>query len=66
MVASGQVVNVSGASGPLDFDPKTGDPVADIDVESICTEAGKSLWKSSGMAFDAANEKLVGSIASCQ
>lgn len=65
LLTAGQTIDVTGASGPLDFDPRTGDPIADIDVQTMCVSDGQTAWVSSGLAYDAVGDALVGAVKAC-
>lgn len=59
-------IDYNGASGPLDFDEKTGEAPSDIQIwclpKSQSTgEAGSAL--SSGLSYSAAGDKLIGAVA---
>lgn len=59
--AAGEI-DYSGASGPLNFDPKTGEAKADIDIWCIGRNGAKeAIFVSSGEHFDATQNMIVGS-----
>ncbi|MEO5726465.1 MAG: hypothetical protein ABI134_12920, partial [Byssovorax sp.] len=65
-VANDGTIDYNGASGPLDFDNKTGEAPSDIQIWCIPKDqstgkAGSAL--SSGQSYSAASDKLVGVIA---
>ncbi len=60
-------IDYNGASGPLDFDNKTGEAPSDIQIwclpkDQSTGKAGSAL--SSGLSYGAASDKLIGVIAS--
>ena len=58
--ASGEI-DYNGASGPLNFDPKTGEAKADIDIWCIGRNASmEPVFLSSGQHYDATANQLVG------
>lgn len=60
-IQSAGSIDYNGASGPLNFDPKTGEAVADIDIWCIGRNAqDKATFLSSGAHFDATTGMIVG------
>jgi len=60
-IQSAGEIDYNGASGPLNFDPKTGEAKADIDIWCIGRNAeGKATFFSSGQHYDAQSEAIVG------
>lgn len=55
-------IDYDGVSGPLDFDPNTGEAPADIDVWCIDTA---NAFVSSGQYYDAVTGKVVGAKTAC-
>jgi branched-chain amino acid transport system substrate-binding protein len=69
-LGSGGSFDIEGASGPLDFDLKTGDvKAANIDVWCVGKDGnGAPVFVSSGRLFDAATSTMTGTynVAACQ
>jgi branched-chain amino acid transport system substrate-binding protein len=61
-LASGNAIKFTGASGPLDFDPQTGEAPSDIDVWCI-SQQGAPAFRSSGVYYSAASSSLIGTFA---
>ncbi len=60
-IQSSGEIDYNGASGPLNFDPKTGEAKADIDIWCIGRNAqNMPVFLSSGAHFDANTSKIVG------
>lgn len=60
-IQSSGEIDYNGASGPLNFDPKTGEAKADIDIWCIGRNAQMDpVFLSSGAHFDANTSKIVG------
>ena len=60
-IQSSGEIDYNGASGPLNFDPKTGEAKADIDIWCIGRNAqGKATFFSSGQHYDAEGDMIVG------
>lgn len=53
---TGNAIDFSGASGPLNFDTKTGEAPGDIQIWCV---SGNSKFENSGIFYDAATSKLV-------
>jgi branched-chain amino acid transport system substrate-binding protein len=62
----GGSINFDGASGPLDFDPATGEAPSDIDIWCVDIDSGtgQTLFVSDTQHYDAAMGEVVGA-ASC-
>lgn len=54
---AGSTIDFNGASGPLNFDTKTGEAPSDIQIWCISQSQG---FKNSGIYYDAAQSKLIG------
>jgi branched-chain amino acid transport system substrate-binding protein len=65
LLVAGGKIDYDGVSGPLDFDPNTGEAPADIDVWCVVVDAGKNIFKSSGQYFDSTKNAVVGSKTNC-
>ncbi len=60
-VGSGGSIEFHGASGPLDFDPETGEAASDIDIWCVGLDnQDNAIFISSGQFYDAANGVVVG------
>jgi branched-chain amino acid transport system substrate-binding protein len=66
-LASGGKIDFSGASGPLDFDPNTGEAPSDIDIWCIKGggDAGAPDFGDSKRYYDATQQKIVGTYTPC-
>ncbi len=54
-------IDYNGASGPLNFDPATGEAKANIDIWCVVFDQDmNAVFKSSGQKYDAVQSKLVG------
>jgi branched-chain amino acid transport system substrate-binding protein len=62
---SGARLKVTGASGPLDYAPGSGDPTVNIDVLSICHVGGQLQFQSTGRYLDATTGILQGTVTTC-
>lgn len=59
--SSQATIDLVGASGPLDFDPLTGEPSGNVEIWCVGRDADmKPVFKSSGQYYDATTQKLVG------
>src|SRR5262249_23508334 len=64
LLAAGTAIDITGASGPMDYDLATGDVTADIDVWCVGLDASMTpAFQSSGQYFDAAKGQLEGTIS---
>jgi branched-chain amino acid transport system substrate-binding protein len=62
-LGAGQKIDFNGASGPLNFDLKTGEAPSDIQVWCFTVSAGAANgFKDSGLYFDAASGKMTGTL----
>ena len=66
-LVGGQTINVNGTSGPLDFDTKTGEPIADYSVWCVKTKQGGGYVfnDTTGQLYASADGVLKGTF-SCQ
>jgi branched-chain amino acid transport system substrate-binding protein len=54
-------IDMVGASGPLDFDPITGEPSSNVDIWCVGRDADdKAVFRQSGQHYDAMTNTLVG------
>jgi branched-chain amino acid transport system substrate-binding protein len=59
-------MNYNGASGPLDFNPATGEAQSDIQIWCLPEDGGMTGdGRSSGRFYEAASKKLAGTFAAC-
>jgi hypothetical protein len=66
LLTGNQSINYDGASGPLDFDPSTGEAPSDIQIWCLPAVAGGAgSFTSSGRFYDAATAQLAGSFTAC-
>ena len=56
-------MDFNGASGPLDFDPATGEAPADIQIFCLKSATGKAAFGPSGLVFAARSSSLEGSFS---
>jgi serine/threonine protein kinase len=62
-----QGIDLQVASGPLDFDPATGDIQGDIDVFCVGKDReGRATFGRSGRWFSASKQELVGTYTPCK
>ncbi|MBX3202521.1 MAG: ABC transporter substrate-binding protein [Labilithrix sp.] len=63
-LSAGQSIDFAGASGPLDYDLTTGEAASDIQIWCVPLVDGKAgAGRASSVFYDAAGEKLDGTIA---
>jgi branched-chain amino acid transport system substrate-binding protein len=66
-LSAGKTIKVSGASSPLDYNPGTGDPKENIDIQIMCSQSSGGLaFQSSGQYLDAVAGTLAGAVTPCQ
>lgn len=61
----GTGIDYNGASGPLNFDPVTGEAPADIQIWCVRNASGKLSYAPSNLYFSAASGSLQGMMLSC-
>jgi ABC-type branched-subunit amino acid transport system substrate-binding protein len=64
-LVSGGGIQFEGASGPLDFDPKTGEAPADVEIWCMIDDQETPIFESSGEYYDAKNKAISGSNDNC-
>jgi ABC-type branched-subunit amino acid transport system substrate-binding protein len=65
-LATGRSIDVSGASGPLDFDPEAGEAAADVAVWCVKKPEGGLEFDATGLTYSAIDGKLsAGTYAQC-
>jgi ABC-type branched-subunit amino acid transport system substrate-binding protein len=64
-LSSGGSIQFEGASGNLDFDPKTGEAPADVEIWCLIDDQGTTIFESSGEYYDAKNKAIAGSNENC-
>jgi ABC-type branched-subunit amino acid transport system substrate-binding protein len=64
-LASGGGIQFEGASGSLDFNAKTGEAPADVEIWCVLDEKGTALFESSGEYYDAKSGEIAGSNEKC-
>ena len=62
---AGTAADFSGAAGSLDFDPRTGEAPADIDIWCVSEAAGTAKFESSGEYYDAELGEIAGDNVNC-
>jgi branched-chain amino acid transport system substrate-binding protein len=67
-LSSGNKIDFTGSSGPLDFDVNTGEAPSDIDVWCVKGggDAGAVDFADSKRYYDATQSKMVGAFVPCQ
>ena len=60
--AASSAIDLEGASGPLDFDPQTGEPLDPIAIWCVSRDGanGNAIYADSGQVYDVATDTLQG------